>query len=216
MKTIHVALLAVAAALAIQPIAKADSWYFAASGGGVTASGTLTATSVGGGVFDITGISGTYADSNDGISGTITGLIASTYSSANPSTLNVGPDPYESGYHGVWTYDNLLYPSGSAASVEGNPAGGLLDAAGVLFDVQGGYIANIYGTGTGNPYWADESTATSYFLDDYTPYDNGSPVTFSITPTPEPSSLLLLGTGLALLAGMAFRKVKTSAPALSF
>jgi hypothetical protein len=216
MKKLHVALLALAVSAAIQPVAKADSWYFTASGGGVTASGTLTGTSVGGGVFDITAITGTYSDTNDGISGNITGLVASAYNAANPSTLNVGTDPFEAGYHGVWTYDNLLYPAGTAPAEDGEPAGGLMDTYGLLFDVTGGYIANIYGTGRGNPYWADESTATSYFLDDYTAGDNGSPVSFAITATPEPSSLLLLGTGLALLAGMAFRKVKTSALALNF
>ncbi len=73
---------AVLTVLAIASLARAGTLTFSFSGGGITSSGTLTFVSVSDstsgvstpGTNEITGITGTFADSNDGISGLITGL----------------------------------------------------------------------------------------------------------------------------------------------
>ena len=68
---------AVLAVLAIASLARADSATFSFSGGGITSSGTLTFVSAPDGTsgvstpgtYEITGITGTFTDMNDGVSG---------------------------------------------------------------------------------------------------------------------------------------------------
>jgi PEP-CTERM motif len=185
MKKFSLALLAMATALAITPTALADSLCFTISGNGISGSGVITFTqdSLGNGVYDITNITGTFADPGAGISGPITGLVAGDYSASNPSQV-----PAATGFN--WTFDNLLYPAGTAPGVNGAPSGGVLDNWGMLFDVSGGYEVNLWGNGTGGGYTVANSTGSysSPFL------DSGTDVGVALSP--EPGSLFLLGTGL--------------------
>ncbi|MGA2373647.1 MAG: PEP-CTERM sorting domain-containing protein [Candidatus Korobacteraceae bacterium] len=221
MKKLYLALLAMAVALAIAPAASADSWNFTISGDGITSSGTITATAAGGGVFDITGITGTFSDSSAGISSAaITGLEPSAYSSASPndSVYVISNNTSVIG-SGDWMYDNLLYPGGTAPAINLAPygwpagtystAGGLVDAWGILFDVAGGYDVNLFGNGAEQPYTVADFNASGT----PTSLDDGTNVSF-VVATPEPGSLLLLGTGLLGLAFVAFRKAKAAGQTL--
>lgn len=85
--------LLVLASVAMTPAAKADSFNFSFSGGGLSASGVLTISNapVPGvpGAFQVTGITGTFSDSNFGISNaTITGIQATSLPS--PTWMPVG------------------------------------------------------------------------------------------------------------------------------
>jgi hypothetical protein len=193
MKKFSIALLAMAAALAITPAALADSVCFTISGSGISGSGTITFTPAGGGVYDITGITGIFSTTNDGgFSGAITGLGASSYDVNNPSTNALS----------VW--DNLFYPGGDSPNINGAygdlPGGNLLDGYGLLFDVTGGYTVNLFGNGLSQPYELSDGNG-SYV-------DNNAAVNFAVSP--EPGSLFLLGTGLLGLAVILFRKAKPS------
>jgi hypothetical protein len=185
MKKFSIALLALAAALAIAPAALADSFNFTFSAGTVHATGTLTGSEIGNtGEWFITG--GTIDITSGGI---VQGSGSLFSTLPNP----VGSVPLTSvGFGGTnMTYDNLFTPGA-------NPQ---LDSNGLIFEVNGKGIS-IWGNGA-NDYALWEGN-WEYIV------NNGASFDATPAPTPEPSSLLLLGTGLLGLALVAFRKAKPS------
>jgi hypothetical protein len=124
----------------------------------------------------------------------INGVSAWVLSNPTPGAANV------SGDGGIY-YDNILVPAGSPA-VTGN---------GLLFIIGSGATAdefNIWSQG-GVTYF-DEYYEGAW-LDNG---ENGVPIVLNISSTPEPSTLLLLGTGLLALAVGVFFKATPRVPGM--
>jgi hypothetical protein len=131
-------------------------------------------------------MTGTFSSTSGGFSGAITGLSPGSYDSNSPTV-------------GLFTYDNLIYPTGSAPGVNGYPPAGTLDDYGVEFTVAGGYVVNLF----------ERGTAAGFLLDDgiSAVVDFRVPVTFSVTfptvtpppPTPAPATIMLVAIGFAAI-----------------
>jgi len=215
MKIGYFALLGLAV-VAVAPAAMADEFNFSFSGNGINATGVLlvgqqstNSTTPPG--YEITGISGTFSDTNVNVSGAITGL-------ATP--ISYVNDPLVSGFSttsGGLSYDDLFYPAGDSPTVcyelvKGVPtltypfSGGVFDIYGVAFNIAGpgGYVGEIWSNGdfANGPiiYAAGLANATGLVDNPNSGADSAVPPgeygSFTASPVPEPGSPLLLGVGL--------------------
>lgn len=191
MKKVLLALLALAT-IAITPAAFADKFVFdfTSPSSSILAFGTLIGNNVGGNQFNITSGTLTVFGSNPGLKGGFSGTLLGGTGSAMLSPS------------GAFIYDNeIFFPVTS-----GNP---YVDNPGLLFSIAGTEVnifSNIPFTGTGtNDYLAYQYNGVTYNA-----FTNGELNIFDVTKIPEPSSLLLLGTGLLGLALVVFRKARPS------
>ncbi len=168
--------------------------------------------------FEITGISGTFTDTNNGLN--IVNAAVSTLQSINNATpeltnllaphdfsrfaVATGLSPQSNGY---LTYDNLYWPGGSPQTASDYaPHGGLLDIYGLMFQLPNGDVVDLWSGGTPQgglvaPYGI--AVATSRQALDYN---------FNGVRVPEPGSFAVLGAGLLALAGVSLRSRRRSAP----
>jgi hypothetical protein len=173
MKKFAFAVSALAIALATVSTAKAESFNFSASGSRFTGRGTLTGTSLGGGLTAITG--GTFTI--NGVTGTLIG-----------NWTDSGYNVYAAGNGFQFDYDNILIGSGGSKS---------LDTFGLLFKLSNGGIGKLWEV-DGVYYW-NEWIGTEWLFDTGSGA-GGDPILTNIRATPEPPSLLLLGMGLMIMA----------------
>jgi hypothetical protein len=205
-------------ALTVAPLVSGDTFNFSFSGGGITASGTLTAVlgpaNISGIVtpnsYEVTGISGIFADTNDGVSGSITGLYTPiSYVTGTTATV-ANPVAFTSG--GL-SYDDLFFPTGNSPNdCPDYPfSGGDLDVYGIAFNVTGGYVGDLFSNGiipgNSSPVYAAADANSTKLLDNpnaggVNPGPVGVVGTFAATAVPEPGTLLMLGGGLLAVAAI--------------
>ncbi len=156
--------------------------------------------------YEVTGVSGTFTDTNIGIiNAPVSALIPITRDTPDATNL-LAPNDFSrfavaSGLgpasNGFLTFDNLFWPGGSPQTASDYPgAGGFLDIYGLMLDLGGGTVADLWSNGSifGSPLDYGVGVATASMALDYV----GGGVSASL---PEPASLSLLAGGVLGLLG---------------
>jgi hypothetical protein len=202
------AAVTVMAAFSLGSGARAAPFDFGFNGPGVSGSIELTYSATTdsrySSAFLVTGISGTFSDSNIGISNAPIGMLEPrNFATPEPGNL-LAPNSFSrfavaAGLpvqnNGFLTYDNLFWPGGSLPTATDYPLhGGFLDIYGLLFDIGGGRVVNFWSNGDlGSGVDYGVAVATSARSLDYV----GGGVM-----VPEPGSLALLAAGMTILGAI--------------
>jgi len=190
--------------------ARADDYNFSIGGSGFSSSGILHVSSTGPfGAYTVTGISGTFTDSTNNFSGVISGLLPAPAPVTDVNdTFFSAPAFTASGQ----SYDNLFWPGGNSPAVCVDAPiffGGDLDIYGLAFDVRDKskvYSVNLWSNGPDlGGYQLNDALDSQPF---FPPNHDGLAyaVNFTASPTPEPASLVLLGSGVLGLVAAGRRK----------
>ncbi len=183
-------------------------------------------------VFEVTGASGSYSDTGDGISGKISGVLAGkTYTSIpnnkNHDSIDATGVPFPPA-----SYDNVLYPHGDSPVVC-DPTfypyhGGQLDIYGLMFTLNlsggGSGLVNVWSNGNlndpSNPIGLDYGVSdgtldnsgssplyiVKNYLGDTNSYPDYTASGIVFTAVPEPSAFLALVAGIAALPILRLRR----------
>lgn len=150
----------------------------------------------------VTGISGTFSDTNIGIANmSITGIVASNPSSPQPTNLLA---PHSFGFYpiaaGVKTpegtapglsYDNLFYLGGSPQAASDYPFhGGVFDIYGIVFTLANGHGVNLWSNGDNGGLTYGAAVTDGENLLDY-----AAPVSVAAVPEPATWAMMILGFG---------------------
>ncbi|HZC38082.1 MAG TPA: PEPxxWA-CTERM sorting domain-containing protein [Sphingomicrobium sp.] len=175
------------------------------------------------GSYVVTGITGTFSDSNIGLTdAAITGIVPSNPGSPTADNLLAphsfgfylvangvpGPDGTAPGF----SYDGLFYPGGSPQTATSYPfSGGVFDIYGLVFTLSGGDSVDLWSNGnvpgTGLNYGVGVTDGTSVL-------DYASPVSLAAVPEPATWAMMLIGfgaIGLPLRAARRKRKLGSAA-----
>lgn len=186
--------------------ANASTFSFSFAGPGVSGSVDITygaATDSKSHGFEISGVSGSFSDSNNGlniVNAPIASLVPINYAAPDATNL-LAPTDFSKFYvtsglgpmaHGALTYDNLYYPNGApATATDYQAAGGIFDIYGLMFNIGNSEVVDLWSNGTFDPtapFTYGVAVATSANALDY--------VSDGVNITPEPGTLGLLGCSL--------------------
>jgi hypothetical protein len=150
------------------------------------------------------------------VSGTFTDPSASfTFGSSPVVAANAGANAYNLTDADGYLFDNLIYPT--------LPGNEILDWGGILIEPESGFYLNIFGGDFGSTDGLTAPRDNYFYFADNNFYSNnqipagklgqqipqadaGQAAVGDLAATPEPGSLLLLGTGFLGLAFVVFRR----------
>ncbi len=209
MKKLVISTALLAASLASR--AHAGTFDFAFAGPGVSGKITLTYGTATDATypqaFEVTGVSGTFTDTNNGLNivdAPIGALVPITHATPEPTNL-LAPDDFSRfavadglppENHGTLSFTNLFWPGGSPQTASDYPFhGGYFDIYGLLFEIGNGMFVNLWSNGDfgdGTINYGVAVVTEQQALD----YVGG------VSAVPEPSSIVMLGIALAGTLGL--------------